>query len=56
MKKQKDIGEDTFNMLDQMQNSINEEIADRLRSLDINTITPIEAIGILYELKKTLGQ
>ena len=28
------------------------EIADRLRALDINTLTPIEAMGILYELKK----
>ncbi len=28
------------------------EVAARLRSLDINTLTPIEALGILYELKK----
>ena len=46
--------EDTFDLLTQMRDSINEEIADRIRSLDINTLTPIEAIGILYEMKKTL--
>lgn len=28
------------------------EIADRLRATDINTLTPIEAMGLLYELKK----
>ena len=46
--------EDTFDLLTQMRDNINEEIADRIRSLDINTLTPIEAIGILYEMKKTL--
>jgi len=44
------------NMLQQMQSSINEEIAEKIRALDINTLTPIEAMGILYEFKKTLGQ
>ena len=28
------------------------EIADTLRSTDINTLTPIEAMGLLYQLKK----
>ncbi|MGN1162019.1 MAG: DNA mismatch repair protein MutS, partial [Candidatus Fimenecus sp.] len=27
-----------------------DEIIDRLKALDINTLTPIEAMGILYEL------
>ena len=45
-----------FNMLTQLNDSINEEIASRIKALDINTLTPIEAIGILYELKKTLGE
>lgn len=31
------------------------EVADRIRALDINTMTPIEAIGTLYELKKLLS-
>ncbi len=43
-------------MIEQMQNSINEEIADKIKALDINTLTPIEAIGLLYEFKKTLGE
>jgi DNA mismatch repair protein MutS len=30
------------------------EVADRLRSIDINTITPIEAMNTLFELKKML--
>ena len=46
--------EESFDLLTQMRDNINEEIADRIRSLDINTLTPIEAIGILYEMKKTL--
>ncbi len=28
------------------------EVAAKIRALDINTLTPIEALGILYELKK----
>ena len=31
------------------------EVADRIRALDINTTTPIEAIATLYELKKLLS-
>ncbi|MBQ4071618.1 MAG: DNA mismatch repair protein MutS [Clostridia bacterium] len=30
------------------------EVADRLREVDINTLTPIEAMNLLYELKKKL--
>ncbi len=30
--------------------STNSEIIDRLKSLDVNTLTPIESLGILYEL------
>ncbi len=49
-----DKEDQTFDLLTQMRDDINGEIADRIRSLDINTLTPIEAIGILYEMKKTL--
>ena len=31
----------------------NARIAERLKELDVNTITPIEAMGILYELKRS---
>jgi len=32
----------------------NNEVIDRIKNLDINTMTPIEAMGFLYELKKTV--
>ena len=31
------------------------EVADRLRQVDIDTLTPIEAMNLLYELKKKLN-
>ena len=30
------------------------EAAEKLRSVDINTITPIEAMNLLFELKRIL--
>ncbi len=30
------------------------EVAEKLRATDLNTLTPIEALGLLYELKKKL--
>ncbi len=37
--------------------SINEDrISERLRSIDLNTLTPIEAMNLLFELKKELQQ
>lgn len=30
------------------------EVVDRIRATDINTLTPIEAMGLLYELKKKI--
>ncbi|MGN1095764.1 MAG: DNA mismatch repair protein MutS, partial [Eubacteriales bacterium] len=36
--------------------TINEKaICDRLRAADINTITPLEALNLIFELKKELG-
>jgi DNA mismatch repair protein MutS len=34
--------------------SVNDDVADKLRAIDINTTTPIEAMNILFELKKML--
>ena len=34
--------------------SVNDDVADKLRSVDINTMTPIEAMNLLFELKKML--
>lgn len=31
------------------------EVADKLRGIDINTLTPLEAINLVYELKKLLN-
>ncbi len=41
-------------MLSALAASEAEEVAERLRRLDLNTITPIEALNLVYELKKTL--
>ncbi|MDR0315185.1 MAG: DNA mismatch repair protein MutS [Oscillospiraceae bacterium] len=35
-----------------MQSNQNDEIADQLKSLDVNTLTPIEALAKLYDLVK----
>ena len=34
--------------------SVNDDVADRLKATDINTMTPIEAMNLLFELKKML--
>ena len=34
--------------------SCDSEVGDRIRAIDINTITPIEAMNLLFELKKML--
>ena len=31
------------------------EMMDKLNALDVETLTPIEALNFLYELKKILG-
>ena len=35
-------------------NLANDEIIAKLRALDLNTTTPIEALGVLFDLKKML--
>ena len=30
------------------------QVAERLRQVDVNTLTPIEAMNLLYELKQSL--
>ena len=41
-------------MLSALASSEAEEVAEKLRRLDLNTLTPIEALNLIYELKKTL--
>ena len=33
---------------------INEQVAEKIRKTDVNTLTPIEALNMIYELKKML--
>lgn len=35
-------------------NPVNDMITEKLSAVDINTLTPIEAINLIYELKKLL--
>ena len=44
-----------FSLLSEIENSINDEIAERLKKTDLNTLTPIEAINLVWELKGKLG-
>lgn len=43
-----------FDLFSGISASKESEVADRLREVDINTLTPIEAMNLLFELKKTL--
>ena len=45
---------DEFNLLSGLISEKDTEAADKIRALDINTITPIEAMNILFELKNML--
>jgi len=42
------------NLFTQIEDSINNDIADRLRKTELNTLTPIEAINLIWELKGML--
>ena len=35
-------------------NDVDDEVIDKLKGIDLNTTTPIEAMGILFDLKKML--
>jgi DNA mismatch repair protein MutS len=43
-----------FDLFSGIAASKDSEVADRLREADINTMTPIEAMNLLFELKKLL--
>jgi len=38
------------------ENISEKSVTDKIRSVDINALTPFEAISLLYEFKKTLGR
>ena len=44
-----------FDLFSGITESIENEVADRIRSVDINTLTPIEAMNLLFELKNKLS-
>ena len=45
---------ESFDMLSMISADEEREVADKLRQTDINTLTPIEAMNLVYELKKIL--
>ncbi len=47
--------DDAFDLFSGIVATKEREVADKIKSCDINTMTPIEAISLLYELKKTLS-
>lgn len=51
----KRIDEGGFDLFSGISESKEGEVADRLRDTDINTITPIEAMNLVFELKKMLS-
>ena len=51
---QKAESNDSFDLFSGISASKDSEVADRIREVDINTLTPIEAMNLLFEMKKTL--
>ena len=47
--------DDSFDLFSGIAASKDSEVADRIREVDINTLTPIEAMNLLFELKKSLN-
>ncbi len=52
IKKEKE--DDTFDIFSNIEASKDNEVGDRLRAIDLNTLTPIEAMNLLFELKSIL--
>ena len=49
------VEDDTPDLFSTLMASNDKEAADKLRATDINTITPIEAMNLLFELKKLVS-
>ena len=45
-----------FDLFSGITASVEGEVCDRLRNVDINTLTPIESMNLLFELKKMLSE
>ena len=52
IKKEKE--QSSFDLFANLEASKDSEVADKLRSVDLNTLTPIEAMNLLFELKGIL--
>ncbi len=48
------VKEEPFDLFGSIAASKDSEVADKVRAIDINTVTPIEAMNFIYELKKIL--
>ena len=46
---------DNFDIFSSIMASKDKDVADKIRATDINTITPIEAMNLLFELKKLVS-
>ncbi len=46
---------DSFDLFSSIEHSKEGEAADRIRNADLNTLTPIEAMNMLFELKKIIS-
>ena len=55
-KKKENTTDITFDLLSGIAASKDSEAADKIRACDINTMTPIEAMNLLFELKKILSE
>ena len=53
-KPKKRVEEETFDMFTAIGAEDEHEVAEKLRAIDINTLTPIEAMNVIFELKKKL--
>ena len=47
--------DDAPDLFSQLVSGVDSEVADKIRALDINTLTPIEAMNMLFEYKKLLS-
>ena len=47
---------DSFDLFSEMESRRDSEVIEKLRKVDINTISPIEAMNLLFEMKKTLNE
>ena len=50
-----DTDSDSFDLFSSLIATKDKDAADKIRAVDINTITPIEAMNLLFELKKLLS-